>query len=101
MPNFLAVATDNFSFLIDNTLPELQERVCSSESLEYHVFQGKHYIIATKAYFICLEAADAAISPPHDLGASAGLLEMKTQKSMAEKQTAPSNLYTHWLQKRV
>lgn len=96
-PNFLAVAADNFSFLIDNTLPELQEKVCSFESLEYHVFQGKHYIIATKAYFVCPEAADAAISPPHDLGASAGLLEMKTQKSSAEKQTASSSLHTHWL----
>lgn len=97
MPNFLAVAADNSRFLIDNTLPELQERVGSFESLEYHIFQGKHYIIATKAYFVCLEAADAAISPPHDLGASAGLLEMKTQKNMAGKQTASSSLHTHWL----
>lgn len=97
VPNFLAVADDNFSFLIDNTLPELQERVCSLECLEYHVFQGKQYIIATKAYFVCPEEADAALFPPHDLGASAGFLEMNTQKTTAEKQTAPSSLHTYWL----
>ena len=73
----------------------LQEPGMPAIPMAEHIFQGKHYIIATKAYFVCPEAAGVAISPPYDLGASAGLLEMKAHKTTAEKQTAPSSLHTH------
>lgn len=74
----------------------LQEPGMPPIPMAQHIFQGKHYIIATKAYFVCPEAAGVAISPPYDLGASAVLLEMRTCKTTAEKQTAHSSLHMHW-----
>lgn len=52
------------------------------------IFQGKHQITAASPYFVCPEAVDVAVAFPYDLGASAGLLEMKAHKATAE-QTAP------------
>lgn len=65
-------------------------------SMAQYIFQGKHYITATKDYSVCAEAAHVAISPPYDLGASAGLLEMKAHKMTGEKLTARSSLHTYW-----
>jgi len=74
----------------------LQEPGMPPIPMAQHIFQAKHYIVATRVYFVCPEASGLAISPPYDLGALAGLLEMKARETAAEKQTAPASLHTRW-----
>lgn len=72
----------------------LQEPGIPPILMAQHIFQAKHYITATRVYFVCPEAAGVAISPPYDLGASAGLLEMKAYKTL-QRSRLPLQVFTH------
>lgn len=61
----------------------------------YIPWKTLHY--SHKSLYCLFRSNRCKYFPPYDLGATAELLEMKAHnKTIAEKQNAPSSLHTHW-----